>query len=226
MRRWTGIVLVTATASLLSACGSGSAPPPDSQPPAPSAASSTAPPRPPGPPSTSPVDPPTPPAGTDPTAAPDPVTTTPDPNTALPVPASRAVETTGIPGQPAAVNPPAGGGSPADSLDNTSSQWFDTFCSAISTAGSTRDALNSVNAGDAASEQSTLLGLLITMGDAFTSAAATLTGLGTPPVTAADTLITGTDQAQQLVQSVADIDLSAAQRAVLGQLPSCGGVLP
>jgi len=39
---------------------------------------------------------------------------------------------------------------PVDTLDNTSSRWFDTFCSAISTAGSTRPALNSVNAGDAA----------------------------------------------------------------------------
>jgi len=52
--------------------------------------------------------------------------------------------------QPTAANPPTGGGSPVDSLDNTTSRWFDTFCSAISTAGSTRAALNSVNAGDAA----------------------------------------------------------------------------
>jgi hypothetical protein len=135
----------------------------------------------------------------------------------------------------------------------------------MSTAASTRDALDSVNAGDAASEQSTLLGLLITMGDTVTSAAATLAGLGTPPVTGADTwpatvqshlattgqqltaaaaltdadpndttaqatatdtLITHTDQSQQLVQSIADTDLSDTQRAALGQLPSCRGVLP
>jgi hypothetical protein len=135
----------------------------------------------------------------------------------------------------------------------------------MSTAATARDALDSVNAGDAAAEQSTLLGLLITMGDTFTSAAATLAGMGTPPVTAGDTwpatvqstltttaqqltaaaadlaaadpndtaaqaaatetLITRTDQARQLIQSIADIDLSDAQRAALGQLPSCRGVI-
>jgi hypothetical protein len=48
----------------------------------------------------------------------------------------------------------------------------------------------------------------------------------TAQTTAADILIAATDQAQQLVQSIADIDLSAAQRAALGQLLSCRGVLP
>jgi hypothetical protein len=135
----------------------------------------------------------------------------------------------------------------------------------MSTAASTRDALNSVNVGDAASEQSTLLGLLITMSNAFASAAAILASTGTPTVTAGDTwpvtvqstlattaeqlttvaaalaaadpndttaqatatdtLITRTDQAQQLVQSIADTDLSDAQRTALGRLPSCRGVI-
>ena len=47
----------------------------------------------------------------------------------------------------------------------------------------------------------------------------------TAQTTAADALITHTDQAQQLVQSIADTGLSDAQRAALGQLPSCRGVI-
>lgn len=263
MRRWTGIVLISATAYLLSACGSGSVSAPDIRPSTPSAA---APSTPPGS-SSSPIDSPAPSASTDPTAAAAPVPTAADPTTAPPVVvSSSAADIGGTPGQPGTAGTPAdGGGSAANPVDGTSSRWFDTFCSAMSTAASTRDALDSVNVGDAASEQSTLLGLLITMGDTFTSAASTLSGLGAPPATggdtwpatvqsslastaqqltdtatalaaadpndttaqttATDTLITHTDQAQQLAQSIADTDLSDTQRAALGQLPSCRGVI-
>jgi long-subunit fatty acid transport protein len=47
----------------------------------------------------------------------------------------------------------------------------------------------------------------------------------TAQATATGTLIARTDQARQLIQSIADIDLSDAQRATIGQLPSCRGVI-
>ena len=273
MRRWTGIVLIGATACLLSACGSGSAAAPG-QPTArilrrtpqhaartvqlaghlprtlgrhrPDLRTSS---------STHRGRPEHRPTGTGIADRPPPPRTAGPPTGASP-PRCKPICRCG---------PTTGGGSSANPVDGTSSRWFDTFCSAMSTAASTRDALDSVNAGDAASEQSTLLGLLITMGDTFTAAAATLSGLGAPPVTggdtwpatvqsslattaqqltdtatalaaadpndttaqatATDTLITHTDQAQQLVQSIADTDLSDTQRAALGQLPSCHGVI-